>query len=140
MREVVKLLCAWWGGHFEIRGKGIPGSDIICPAQFPWAVEVKNTKDINFKHLLFPNAALKKHWKQTLDQAKKESKRPLLVAKVQSVWMFGEDPNDTYYNPHSSAFDPLIDTNTTIWTTYEGFIYKYQKDLVLNDVFGHRNP
>ena len=65
---------------------GYEGSDIICPDDFKWAVEVKNDKSVKLKHLFKPTAKLIDFWVQTAKQAAHQSKSPLLVAKIEGMW------------------------------------------------------
>lgn len=109
-REVVQLLADWWGGTFERKRAGVPGSDINCPPGFPWAVEVKNTNDIRLRNLFCPNASLKSYWNQTISQATKEGRRPLLLAKIEGFWFVFCNESEVLRNIRAKVpvFDGVI--------------------------------
>lgn len=89
--EIMRQLRSWWGGHWEGRSAGIPGSDLITPEDFPYCVEVKNEASIKIRHFFKPSALLIAHWKQAVNQTKPtvDTTRPkgaMLVTKAESIW------------------------------------------------------
>jgi hypothetical protein len=84
-REVCKILSKHFPGKFERRSMGIAGSDIVCPDDFPYAVEVKHDKRISAIHLFKGHNVLRKWWEQACKQTP-EGKRPILLAKVEGCW------------------------------------------------------
>lgn len=84
-REVVAILKQYFPGLFKRNTIGTANSDLIVPENFPYSVEVKNSKALRFQHLLFPTKELLEWWQQAEKQAKDEGKLPLLVVKVERV-------------------------------------------------------
>lgn len=93
-REVVAILKQHFPGLFKRNTIGTANSDLIVPENFPYSVEVKNSKALRFQHLLFPTKELLEWWQQTEKQAKDEGKLPLLVVKVERVgwWCVDRPP------------------------------------------------
>jgi hypothetical protein len=85
-REVCKILSKHFPGKFERRSMGIAGSDIVCPEDFKWAVEVKHHKTVRAIHLLKGHHMLDKWWNQACSQASATDKQPLLVVKAEGTW------------------------------------------------------
>jgi len=85
-REICKILSKYFSGKFERRSMGMKGSDIICPVDFPYEVEVKHDKALRLKHFWQPTKKLEEFWQQTVNQACYTDKMPLLCAKVEGIW------------------------------------------------------
>lgn len=86
-RLIGAILGEWWRGKkFERRKDYYQGSDLIVPDDFPFAVEVKDWKELRIKHFFNPTALLKSFWEQARNQAEKEGKRPLLICKSEGTW------------------------------------------------------
>jgi len=91
-REICKRLSKYFPGKFERRSMGIKGCDVICSdEQFPYAVEVKHQISVKAIHLFIGNQSTKKWWSQTVNQAMRVGKQPLLVAKVERYWFCTTD-------------------------------------------------
>ena len=85
-RAVCKILSHYFGGKFERRSMGIPGSDIVCPDNFPYAVEVKHDKRVKGIHLFKGHHSLRGFWKQAIKQGLAVSKDALLIVKVEGLF------------------------------------------------------
>ena len=138
-----KLLEQWWGGHFcrtpdsgafmtthtkQILGSGndISG-DLICPEDFPFCVEVKRRKVIDlFKCIRSYNDADDDHlaswWAQTVRDAKRTEKVPLL--------MFKEDRKQ-WYICLTTDFVKVLKPASKNYLTYDNFSIIMITDLTL---------
>lgn len=84
-RECKKLLAPWWGGKWERRSMGVPGSDLVTPEDFPCEVEAKNSNAVALVHYFQPNTTLSDWWSQTKKQCR-NGKLPMLCMKTSSSW------------------------------------------------------
>lgn len=70
-----------WASGFHVIGDIVP-EDMYQLADFPFSVEVKARRELDFEDLLLPNKSeLLKFWKQASDDAKRAKKFPLLLAR-----------------------------------------------------------
>lgn len=97
-RDVAKLLKKWSGYDFA-RTPGSGGlrwkktdnttGDIVCTDakhRFPFSIEVKNYKDINFSHLLYKEKSdIKDFWNQCLEDSVRGYKVPLLLMRYNGL-------------------------------------------------------
>lgn len=126
-RDALDNLRAWWGGEpWKRRGLGQKGADITTPPDFPWTVEVKNTAQYLFRHLMFPNQVLKDHIKQTLDQVEGD-KKPLLVSKIERNWMVATF--EALPKPDCNHIVTKLPGYEITWTTLEEFIKRENERL-----------
>lgn len=126
-REALDNLKAWWGGEpWKRRGLGQKGADITTPPDFPWTVEVKNTAQYLFRHLMFPNQILKDHIQQTIDQVEGD-KKPLLVSKIERHWMVATF--DDHAIPICNHITMWLFGYYITWTTLEEFIKRENERL-----------
>jgi Holliday junction resolvase len=93
-REVIKTLKKYFPGRFERRTMGLAGADIVAPGDFKWAIEVKHDKSVRLKHIWKPTLKLMDFWLQARTQAAIAKKTPLLIAKIEGIWLCWEEiPN-----------------------------------------------
>ena len=96
-RNVALLLKKWTGYEFA-RTPSSGGlwwkntntiGDVVCTDErhfFPFAIEVKVRKHINFEHLFYlEKAEILKFWKQAVDDAKRGKKLPLLFMRYNGM-------------------------------------------------------
>jgi len=96
-RKVAALLKKWTGREFSrtpasggLRWKNanVVG-DIVCTEErhfFPFAIEVKSYKDINFEHLLYlDDPKILKFWEQAAGDAERGQKLPLLFMRYNGM-------------------------------------------------------
>ncbi|HEY9684731.1 MAG TPA: hypothetical protein V6C86_24350 [Oculatellaceae cyanobacterium] len=102
--DVVQIFKAWWGGSpWERRSMGYAGSDLIVPSDFPFSLEVKHVDTLKARHIFKPTKQLIEYWNQARDQAIKENRKPLLVAKIEGMWMAFSRPWDLPVGAFSST-------------------------------------
>lgn len=104
--------------------------DVVCTKEghyFPFCVEVKNTKKIDFSHLLVPgilNIDIIDWWHQCARDAKKVKKVPLLMIRYNGL------PKDFFFVIVTQEFAKLIHSELP-----EGFksirYHDYNTDLAL---------
>ena len=98
-------VCKWWESWTGYEFSRVPSSgglrwgrttdttgDIICSDQkhflrFPFSIECKNYKDINFEHLLLGNKRVKilEFWSQALEDAERGHKIPILMMRYNGM-------------------------------------------------------
>jgi hypothetical protein len=98
-------VCKWWESWTGYEFSRVPSSgglrwgrttdttgDIICSDQkhflrFPFSIECKNYKDINFEHLLLGNKRVKilEFWNQALEDAERGHKIPILMMRYNGM-------------------------------------------------------
>lgn len=96
-RELAKLFKAWTkkefartpsSGGLQWKSSNSKG-DIVCTTEghyFPFCIEAKNYKDINFQHLLYlPKAKIDEFWAQAKRDADKANKIPLLFMRYNGM-------------------------------------------------------
>lgn len=122
-RDVAKLMKKWTGKDFA----RVPSSgglqwknahakgDIVCSEEghyFPFCIEVKNYKELNFQHLLYlPEPDILKFWNQCLRDAEICNKAPMLIMRYNGL------PKEFYF----IAMRPLH---------YREFIKPYQDENI----------
>lgn len=96
-RKVAALLKEWTGREFSrtpasggLRWKNANViGDIVCTEErhfFPFAIEVKFYRDINFEHLFYlEDSKILKFWKQATGDAKRGEKLPLLFMRYNGM-------------------------------------------------------
>lgn len=84
-RQMRRILADWWGGVWERRRGGVPGSDLIAPADFPYEPEVKHRATVRTQHIFKPTLELVSFWQQTKEQTPAH-KEPLLCIKIEGAW------------------------------------------------------
>ena len=87
-RSIVKMFRNHYGGHWERRSMGVPGADIIAPDSFAYAIEVKNVANLKLLHLFKGSKVLDDFWAQAVQQAKAAEKAPLLMVKIEGLWVW----------------------------------------------------
>lgn len=126
-RNVAKLMKAWTGKDFA----RVPSSgglqwknahakgDIVCSDEktyFPFCIEVKSYKELNFQHLLYlENPKIIEFWEQCIRDAKLCNKIPLLIMRYnglpkefyfiileQQFYSYCVEP---FYNKNDKAFE-----------------------------------
>jgi len=138
-RTCCKLLTAWWypDGNYEkvsadklpfFRSPGSGGwatkrkfhrnknidsmsGDIVCPNDFPFMPEMKNREDWSFDQYFKENPGFElwDWWKQTVEQAVRSGKEPLLL--------FTKNNNPIYYATRHSQFVMTFRLRATLlWT------------------------
>ncbi len=115
--KVTSIFRAWLGGFWRPGSEGAPGSDVIAPAEFGFAIEVKDHEILRVRHFFKPTNVLTKFWDQTIKQAEKERLKPLLVVNVEDVWyciaLFGTVKKDAGRPVLTSRFDEhLVEIRT----------------------------
>jgi Holliday junction resolvase len=93
-RMAVQVLKDWTGKEFSRvpqsgglgwKNRDFSSGDIMCTKEghfFPFSVECKNYKDINFEHLLYlDNAKILDFWTQCLGDAQRAKKLPFLMIR-----------------------------------------------------------
>lgn len=96
-RELAKLFKAWTkkefartpsSGGLQWKSSNSKG-DIVCTTEghyFPFCIEAKNYKDINFEHLLYlPKPKILEFWAQAERDANKANKIPLLFMRYNGM-------------------------------------------------------
>lgn len=98
-------VCKWWKDWTGYEFARVPSSgglrwgrttdttgDIICSdkkhfLRFPFSIECKSYKDINFEHILLGNKKIKTldFWKQAVDDAKRGNKLPILMMRYNGM-------------------------------------------------------
>lgn len=102
-RKVAALMEEWSGREFSrtpasggLRWKAsnVIG-DIVCTEErhfFPFSIEVKTRREINFEHLLYiSESEIKKFWNQALRDAERGKKLPLLFMRYNGM------PSDLWF-------------------------------------------
>lgn len=96
-KHALEVLQKWTGKKFgRVPSSGglswkneISSGDVICindEHYFPFTVEVKNYRDINFAHLFTtPNADILKFWTQAQRDAQRVNKVPLLMMRYDGL-------------------------------------------------------
>jgi hypothetical protein len=76
-------------GGLQWRNRASVSADIICAEEgikWPYSVEVKGVKDINFEKLLYDaKSEVEKFWEQTTRDAKSSNKLPLLFMRYNGL-------------------------------------------------------
>jgi len=108
-RRVAKILSEWWGSPFHrtpTSGAHIYSGDIVDPkGEFPFMVECKKRKDLDFSGILEKDSRLWKFWEQTLksyipgDPHHKPADPPILV--------FSQDFGADYFMIATGWFESL---------------------------------
>jgi Holliday junction resolvase len=98
-RDLAKLFKAWTGkdfartpssGGLQWKSSNSKG-DIVCTTEghyFPFCIEAKNYKEINFEHLLIPNIKnirILEFWAQAKRDADKANKIPILTMRYNGM-------------------------------------------------------
>ncbi|MAO08057.1 MAG: hypothetical protein CL596_05020 [Alteromonas sp.] len=98
-------LCKWWEGWSGLEFNRVPASgglrwkktdnissDIICTddrysRRFPFSIETKFYKDINFEHLILGNKKQRiiEFWEQVIEDADRANKIPLLFMRYNGM-------------------------------------------------------
>jgi len=97
-RDISKLLEKWTNkkfartpssGGLNWHARSSISGDIVCTTEghyFPFSIEVKFHKEINFEHLLYiDNPEVMKFWAQAFSDAKKAGKIPLLFMRYNGL-------------------------------------------------------
>lgn len=137
-RDLAKLLEIWTNkkfaktpasGGLNWKNTNVAG-DIVCTTEghyFPFCIEAKSYKDINFIHLLNPNkkgVKVKEFWDQAVRDATKANKVPLLFMRYNGM------PKGLHFVMMTSAFY-LEDFDITLKTTITLKLPSYIGALVL---------
>ena len=161
-RDVAKWWELWTGFEFgrvpasgALRWKKTDNitSDVICTddkhsRRFPFSIEVKNYKDINFSHLLLNLKSCKIHdfWKQANDDANRGNKIPILMMRYNGMpkseyfFIVSEEVSNILNIPkeenlmivRSKGIVIHIYMSTSVMATNYSDIYKYCKKLLKN--------
>jgi len=109
-RKVADLFSEWAGRKFHrvpasggLRWKNRSDTigDITCGEErhfFPFVIEVKTRKEINFEHLLYlDNSEILKFWEQAQDESKRAKKPSLLFMRYngmpKDIWFIAMSPD-----------------------------------------------
>lgn len=99
-RGVSKLFETWTGfefartpgsGGLHWKGRADTSGDIVCISKeekdnFPFSIEAKSYKEINFEHLLYlDNPDILKFWEQAKADAEEHEKEPLLFMRYNGL-------------------------------------------------------
>lgn len=130
-RDVIKQFNTAFGGGFSRQPNQKNGHDVIAPDSFPFAAEVKDNRGLKSRHFINPNKLLLDFWKQTSKNAKSINKLPLLVCKVEGIWLC------VVQLAYSDMQYPLIELelngDAVGVTKLEGWI-KYQKRRLRSEI------
>ena len=86
-QQVVKILREALGGEWSRKKIGVPGPDIETPKWFEYAIEVKNEASVHAIHIFKGSAKLELFWEQASAQADALDLFPLLICKMDGVWL-----------------------------------------------------
>lgn len=120
-------VCKWWKEWTGFEFSRVPSSgglrwsrttdttgDIICSDQkhflkFPFSIEAKNYKDLNFEHLLLDNKNIKilEFWKQAKGDGERGNKEPILMMRYN-----GMKKNEYFFVLDSKTSEVFIKTLT----------------------------
>lgn len=155
-REIAKILTGWWGGEFSRSpdsgafmtthtkavlesGSDLSG-DIICPADFPFNVEVKLRKEIDLWELVRTptpdkdEALLKDNavtwWYQSSYDASHGGKIPLVIMKENRKQWYCILPL-RFYPHHKLTHGSLIYKNMFYISTFKKDMLNLTKEQVL---------
>ena len=102
--EVCHILSEALNDSFTRNRIGVSVCDVIAPAWFPFAVEIKNAKTVKLVHLFGKHTKeLDNYWKQCSSQADILNKYPLLIVKAEKLWMACTDYE--YWRPLQQFID-----------------------------------
>lgn len=153
-RDLAKLFKAWTkkefartpsSGGLQWKNSNSKG-DIVCTTEghyFPFCIEAKNYKEINFEHLLYiQKPKILEFWAQAKRDAEKANKIPLLFMRYNGMpkdFHFVAMETGFYYKayvPSVTPINPLIHYHNgklslTIMPSPEFFKFSYKKVKLL---------